>query len=349
VKTLPSRLEPVLTPRIWGAHSLAPLFPEYSALKEAVGEVWLTGDDCLFADGPFAGRRLADAWKEFPEEWAGESAPRSAPFPLLVKFLFPEDKLSVQVHPDDDYARRHEAPPGVGKTEMWYAVTVRPPAEVLVNLKLEVQKEQFRRAIAEGTVEECLERTVLRAGDVVFVPAGTVHTIGPGVTLCEIQQNSDLTYRVFDYNRLDAEGKPRPLHIEKALDVIHFGEQDGGKIEPVRLSRGGLAQSHYVACRYFVTEKWEFSERIAAATSKEHFDLLIFIEGCGAIECCGEALPYAPAQAWLVPASLGAYQIAPASSTSLLRTYVPVRVADVARRLADQGVPESAWSRLIYP
>src|SRR5579862_5001950 len=235
----PARLEPVFSPRPWGARSLAPFFPEKTGLAEPVGEAWMTGDECLFANGPFAGQKLGDAWPQMPPEWAGTRADTRAAFPLLVKFIFPEEKLSVQVHPDDSYAAAHEsAAGGRGKTEMWYAVRARPGAEVLVGLKLEVTRESFQRAINDGTAEDCLVRVPVSAGDAIFVPAGTAHTIGPGLVLCEVQQNSDLTYRVYDYNRRDAQGRARELHIDKALDVMRFGKQLGGKVQPLSVNRG---------------------------------------------------------------------------------------------------------------
>ncbi len=349
MKLSPVRFEPIFLPRIWGARSLAPLFPEKIALEPPIGEVWLTGNDCGFASGPLAGRKLGEVWREMPQEWTGSRVQHDGPFPLLVKFLFPAEKLSIQVHPDDDYARRHEAAAGgQGKTEMWYVVAARAGAEVMVGLKPGVTPDSFRRAVVDGTVEECLARIPVHPGDVIFVPAGTAHTIGPGAVLCEIQEHSDITYRVFDYNRLTPEGKPRPLHIEQALAVINFGEQSGGKLEPVHITRGPLTESYFIACRYFATEKWEFAERIAAVTQPEHFDLLITVAGSGRIEFGQSAADYAPAQVWLLPAALGAYQIAPQSPTTLLRTYVP-DVNDFVRRLADQRVEESAWSRLVYP
>ena len=145
--------------------------------------------------------------------------------PLLVKFIFPEDNLSVQVHPDDDYARAHEADAGgVGKTEMWYAVSAREGAGVRLGFNPAVTPQSFERAIKEGTAEKCLRRLGVRAEDAFFVPAGTPHTIGPGMVLCEVQQHSDITYRVFDYNRIGPDGAPRPLHIRKALEVMKFGD-----------------------------------------------------------------------------------------------------------------------------
>ena len=330
-------------------NSLAPLFPDKHDLKDKIGEAWLTGEKCRFADGPFAGRTLDEAWREMPTEWAGTKISRKEAFPLLVKFIFTGEKLSVQVHPDDEYASRHEQQAGGrGKTEMWYCVSARPGAEVLVGLKPGVTRESFRRAIAEGTAEECVERIPLHAGEAIFVPAGTVHTIGPGLVLCEIQEQSDLTYRVYDYNRRNAAGETRPLHIEKAMDVIRFGEQRGGKIQPVKFERGTAGETYFVSCRYFAAEKWEFSDRVAATTSPEHFDLLITLAGRGAIEFGAERIAYAPAQIWFVPAALGKYEIVPEIHSTLLRTYVPAGPDEFARRLTERGVSEAERSRLVY-
>ena len=329
--------------------SLAPLFPEKSNLSEPIGEAWLTGVECRFANGPFAGKKLGEAWGEMSAKWTGTSIDCSANFPLLVKFLFTKEKLSVQVHPDDDYAARYEsAAGGRGKTEMWYVLRAEPGAEVFAGLKPEVTREKFLRAIADDTAEECLARVPVRAGDAIFVPARTAHTIGAGLVLCEIQEYSDLTYRVYDYNRRDAQGKSRELHIEKALDVMRFGRQEGGKIVAVRADRGGLAETYFLACRYFATEKWEFEERIEAGTTAEHFDLLVFLEGNGTIECGRESFEYGPAQAWLIPAVLGAYKLVPRPRTSLLRAYVPSDTNEFVRRLEERGVDRAAGSKLVY-
>ncbi|HXX43688.1 MAG TPA: class I mannose-6-phosphate isomerase [Candidatus Acidoferrales bacterium] len=345
----PARLEPIFSPRPWGAPSLAPYFPEMSNLAEPIGEAWLTGNDCRFASGPFAGRKLGEAWPKMPAEWAGSAVDHASDFPLLVKFIFPGDKLSVQVHPDDEYAALHEqAAGGRGKTEMWYAVDARPGAEVLVGLKPNVTREDFRRAIADGTAENCLEHVPLRAGDAVFVPAGTAHTIGPGLVLCEIQEQSDLTYRVYDYNRRDAKGQTRPLYVEKALEVMRFGRQFGGKVEPVPMRRGPNVETHYAICKYFAATHWTMAERIEATTSREHFDLLIFLEGKGQILWGAERASYGPAQVWLIPAALGRFEFAPEGRTTLLRTYVPGDLNQLKRTLAGQGVSEEQWLRLLH-
>ncbi|HSY58494.1 MAG TPA: type I phosphomannose isomerase catalytic subunit [Terriglobales bacterium] len=346
----PARLEPIFSPRLWGSLSLAHYFPDKSNLAEPLGEAWLTGSECRFASGPFQGQTLGAAWPKMPAEWTGTNADRNAAFPLLVKFIFTEEKLSVQVHPDDEYAAQHEkAAGGRGKTEMWYAVRARPGAQVMVGLRPGVTRENFERAIGAGTAEDCLQHATLQAGDAVFVPAGTAHTIGPGLVLCEIQEQSDLTYRVYDYSRRDTHGRARELHIQKALDVIRFGQQSGGKIEPARVKRDSVEETYFIACRCFATEKWEFAERAVAETSREHFDLVIILEGSGKFEWSDLSANYAPAQAWLVPAALGKYALEPSSPTALLRTYVPRDANEFLHRLKSRGVEESAVSRLVHP
>ncbi|HVB88050.1 MAG TPA: type I phosphomannose isomerase catalytic subunit [Candidatus Dormibacteraeota bacterium] len=349
VAICPARLEPTFSPRPWGARSLAPFFPEKSGLAEPIGEAWMTGNESRFATGPFARQALSKAWPSMPLEWTGTALKRDGAFPLLVKFIFAEEKLSVQVHPDDLYAAKHEqAAGGRGKTEMWYALRAWPGAEVMVGLKSDVTRSAFQNAIVGGTAENCLERVSVREGDAIFVPAGTAHTIGAGLVLCEIQQHSDLTYRVYDYNRHDAQGRTRELHIEKALEVMRFGQQEGGKIEPVSARCGTLEKTFFAACRYFATEKWEFPERITARSSREHFDLLIVLSGEGDFSFAEKRAAYGPAQVWMIPAALGKFEMAPKSRTSLLRTYVPASLDDYRRELAAAGVSEAEQSRLVH-
>ncbi len=309
----------------------------------------MTGSESRFANGPFKGQTLAQAWQVMSPEWTGTDVPRSASFPLLVKFIFTEEKLSVQVHPDDAYAAVHEqAAGGRGKTEMWYAVRARPGAGVMVGLRPEVTADSFRSAIADGTAEGCLRHVPLREGEAIFVPARTVHTIGPGLVLCEIQQQSDLTYRVYDYGRRDAQGRSRELHIEKALAVMRFGQQSGGKMEPAKVQNGALTRTFMAACKYFATERWESAERFETASSSEHFEIFVTLEGTGQIYFGAERVEYGPAQAWLIPAALGKIAMKPVMRTSLLRTYVPESLDAARRELARAGLAESEISRLVH-
>ena len=348
----PARLAPIFVPRVWGTCDLSPLFPDHAQEEEAIGEVWLTGSACEVATGEFAGRALGDVWPSMPEEWTGTTLRGLPRIPLLVKFIFPEDKLSVQVHPKDDYTRAHEsAAGGVGKTEMWYVMSAREGAAVRVGFEPGVARESFERAIADGTAEDCLSRVPVHAGDAIYVPAGTPHTICPGMVLCEVQQHSDITYRVFDYNRVGADGKPRELHVRKALEVMRFGDAadpDAGLCSPSRAAKSGVTQIFYAACRYFATERWDFRERLSSQTSPERFDLLVVLEGSGRIEFAGGNEPFAQAEVWLLPAALGAYKLTPDSAASVLHTYVP-DLGQMAKYLKDRyGLSESDCSRLIH-
>lgn len=318
-------------------------------LAEPIGEAWMTGGESRFANGPFSGQTLAQAWPAMPPEWTGSAVARDAVFPLLVKFIFTEEKLSVQVHPDDAFAARHEqAAGGRGKTEMWHAVRARPGAEVMVGLQPEITPEDFRVAMEKGTAENCLQHVPLRPGESMFVPAGTAHTIGPGLVLCEIQEQSDLTYRVYDYNRRDAQGRVRPLHIEKALAVMRFGAQRGGKVQPATIGCGTMQKTFIAACPYFATEKWEFAEQVEVESSRAHFDLMIVLEGRGKIHFGAEQTRYDPAQVWMIPAALGKLQMTPESRTSLLRTYVPESLETIRRELASAGLGDAQISELVH-
>jgi mannose-6-phosphate isomerase len=349
VSVSPSRLAPVFVPRIWGSRSLAPFFDSALAAAEPIGEVWLTGDSCTFASGPFRGRALGEVWPYLPPEWTGSLLRGTPRIPLLVKFIFPEQKLSVQVHPNDEYARKNEAAAGgTGKTEMWYAVEARPDAELRLGLEPDVTPEGLRQALAGADVERCLSRLSVQAGDAFFVPAGTVHTIGPGMLLCEVQQHSDVTYRVFDFNRKKADGSMRSLHIEQAMDVMRFGPQRAGKLPGVQIQTGSLQRTYLAACSHFATEIWEFAQTIDAKTCPEHFELLVFLSGAGRVHWGTQSMPFNPGEAWMLPAALGGYQLITESSTKLLRTYVP-DLEQLPRKFAAEGLNELQRSVILRP
>jgi mannose-6-phosphate isomerase len=343
---MPSRLEPLLVRRIWGRLWLDPLYAASQELAEPVGEVWLTGEDCRFADGPFAGKPLGQAWREMSREWKGTRFERTDTFPLLVKFLFPDLALSIQVHPDDEYAAQHESGAG-GKTEMWYAVAAEAGAEVLVGFKPGVDEKTVRRSIVDDSIENCLQRLPVSTGDTVYVPAGTVHAIGPGQIFCEIQESSDVTYRLFDYNRTDARGNRRELHVEKALDVIRFDQPGAGKTRALVQNVGPIELSYLAACRYFATERWRFVEPIELASSEDHFDLLIFLSGRGEIVVGEERREFQHGETWFVPAKFPGFRLAPATDVTLLRTYVP-DIDALARNLLREGVTREQLSGFLF-
>ena len=344
----PSRLDSTIDRRLWGMRNLAPLFPELAGQDPPIAEMWLTGASCRIASGPLAGEELGEAWRRMPAGWKGARCASHDQIPLLVKFLFPGEKPSIQVHPDDAYAAEHEAARGGrGKTEMWHVLATSPGAELLLNLRPGVTPDSFRRAIDDATLESLIARVPVLAGDTIFVPPGTVHTIGGGIMLCEIMEQSDITYRVYDYKRKGPDGRERPLHVQQALDVINFGEQLGEKVRPVRHAARGLVIDCLAACRYFATERWEFSGRIGGVTSPGSFELLVILSGSGRLESGGQKQPYSRMQLWFLPAALGAYQLDSAEPTVLLHTFVPDLDA-YCRRLADLGIPGDDWSRIIH-
>ena len=345
----PSRLAPIFVPRIWGSRNLAPLFDSAPAATEPIGEVWLTGDRCTFASGPLSGRSVGESWTGLSAEWKGSRLEASQRIPLLLKFLFPEEKLSVQVHPDDEYARQHEAAAGgTGKTEMWYAVAARPGAELRLGLEPGITPEIFRQALNDSDVERCLSRLSVETGDAFFVPAGSAHTIGPGVLLCEVQEHSDITYRIFDYNRPQADGSSRPLHLRQALDVLQFGPQRCGRAHgvQVQVQQGSAKKTYLAACPYFATEIWEFAAAMDGKTCPDRFELLVPLEGHGRIRWRSESMPYLPGEAWMLPAALGEFQLVARSATRLLRTYVP-DLEQLSRELAEHHLSLSQRTAIL--
>ncbi|HEY1925242.1 MAG TPA: type I phosphomannose isomerase catalytic subunit [Candidatus Acidoferrum sp.] len=325
MKPAPQRLEPTFSPRIWGARSLAPLFPEKSNLAEPLGEAWVTGLDCKIATPEFRGKTLRDAWRDMPVDWRGAQFSANEEFPLLVKFIFPTDMLSLQVHPDDAYAAAHEkAAGGRGKTEMWHIVSADPGSHLLLGLKPGADKKAFLAGLKDNSLESLFQTVPIRAGDSIFVPPGTLHAIGPGVVVCEVQEYSDLTYRVYDYGRVDAQGKPRELHIEKALDVTNFGPGRGGKTTDVLLPVAGTAKrSLLAACSFFAVEKWIVESSCKFRTNAAHFDLLTSLSGCGVLNSCGREFPVEPGSCWLLPANLGEWHFAANEPATFIRAYVP--------------------------
>lgn len=341
MKPAPQRLDPFFSPRIWGAHSLAPLFPDKSNLAEPLGEAWVTSLDCKIATPEFRGKTLREAWRDMPVDWRGTQFSASEEFPLLVKFIFPTDMLSLQVHPDDDYAAVYEkAAGGRGKTEMWHIVSAEPGSHLLLGLKPGADKTAFLTGLKDNSLESLFQSIPVRAGDSIFVPPGTPHAIGPGMIVCEVQEYSDLTYRVYDYGRVDAQGKPRELHIDKALEVTNFGPGHGGKTTEVTLPAPGSAKrSLLAACSFFATEKWSVETTCSFRTDAAHFDVLTSLSGRGVLHSGGREFPLEPGSCWLLPANLGEWQFAAGEPTTFIRAYVPnLDTLRVEARTAASGV-----------
>jgi mannose-6-phosphate isomerase len=348
VRPEPIRIDPIFSPRLWGSRSLASIYPEKTNLADPLGEAWLTGVDCKIASGPFTGQNLSDAWEAMPPEWRGTRMASVKDFPILVKFIFPQDKLSIQVHPNDAYAAAHEqGAGGKGKTEMWHAVSSEPAASLLLGLKPGTDKQKFLDALKDGKLEEIFLSHSVNAGDTFFVAAGTPHTIGPRMILCEVQEYSDLTYRLYDYGRVDGHGRPRELHIEKALDVMNFDAPTPAKLTALHLPGERVHKTLLAACPYFATERWEFRASVQVESTRDRFELFIILNGTGHIHWQGPPLPYHRGQCWFIPATLGSFSLQPEQSTSVIRTYVP-DLARLRTELRQAAIPETWLTQTIF-
>lgn len=256
----PFRIEPRFVSRVWGYRDLRPWYDRTAEGPDAIGEVWLTGDDCLIATGQHAGKSLAALFREEPQALLGKSAP-TPDSPLLIKVIFAREKLSVQVHPDDTLAQKYGQPRG--KTECWYALAADPGAQVATGLKPGVTLSQVKAGIHDGSLEKSLQILPIVQGDMVYVDAGTVHAIWPGSILLETQQNCDITYRMFDY------GRPRELHIEKSLEATRLVTR-AGKVAPrVLADRTTLVDEGYFCVERIPVEVSRTSTTLPGFDEKE--------------------------------------------------------------------------------
>lgn len=325
MKAYPLVLERQLKDRLWGGGRLASFLKLPQPYPERIAESWQVYASNRVLNGPCAGMTLAQVSASWGERLLGSLSPLryGLDFPLLAKFIDSEQDLSIQVHPDDAYAHRVEAGSGFhGKNEAWYILDAGPGAEIVYHLARPVTREQFQAAVGEGALLPLLHRQPVRAGEVVFVPAGILHSIGAGVTLFEIQQKSDLTYRVYDYGRLGADGKPRPLHLDKALDVIAFDRQPPSLAGPLELDPSG-EKLLLVACRHFAMERWRPGTRLTDQTRPSSLEIMTLTAGSLELSWRGGSLERQAGESVVLPASLGDYEIVPRPGLELLRCYVP--------------------------
>lgn len=321
----PLLMLPGFDPRPWGTQDLSPIYPNHK-FDEKIGEAWLSGDDCKVASGPLTGKTLSRLSEEYKRELVGEAARDPGRFPLLLKFLFPHEKLSVQVHPDDAQAQRVGQP--WGKTECWYIAHAKPGAQIALGLKRGVTVQLLEEAIHQKRAEEVLNWINVYAGDMIYVAGGTVHTLGPGSVVVETQQQSDTTYRLYDY------GRPRELHLKDGMAAVKEKVNSGKVVRPAPLEMGsGPGKVRYaplVTAPYFVVEMFEAKEPVFAVTrddsGKSSVQILVATEGCGMVEAPGmEAVTMAKGDAVVLPACLEEFAVRPQWALEFLRAYVPGR------------------------
>jgi mannose-6-phosphate isomerase len=317
----PFLMLPGFDPRPWGTHDLSPIYPNRQ-FEEKIGEAWLTGDDCKVANGPLMGQTLAQLSEKYQRELVGDAARDARRFPLLLKFLFPHEKLSVQVHPDDEQARRMGQP--WGKTECWYVAHAKPGSKVALGLKPGVTLVQLEQSIQENRAEDVLNWLNVFTGDMIYVAGGTVHTLGPGSVIVETQQQSDTTYRLYDY------GRPRELHLKAGLASVKLNPASGKVMRPapVQVSGSNNRRAALVAAPYFVVDMFEMKDVQELSTrdelGKSSAQILVAVEGCGVVEAPGgEPVTFAKGDAVVVPASVGTFTVRPQWMLEFLRARVP--------------------------
>jgi mannose-6-phosphate isomerase len=308
--------------------------------------VWVTDDVSRFLNGPAAGKTLAEASEKFGPELHGKSWP-GCRFPLLAKYIFTSDWLSVQVHPDDAYAAVHD-PGNLGKCEMWYFLNADPDATILLGLKPGVTKQQLLPVFKDGTSRDFLQSFRPQPEEAVFLPPGIVHALGPGLLLFEVEENSDLTYRLDDFGRPGLDGKPRPLHLEKGLDVIRPEFPPQRDLPRVEFKEKYGIRRFVLACRFFALE--ELSVRLSATfhSTPERVEVLSITKGEGRIEDEAGWLAYRPGDTWLIPPAANLYRLVPRDDTRLLKFYVPDTERDFREPLKRRGISSEKIRQIVF-
>ncbi|MGZ9583499.1 type I phosphomannose isomerase catalytic subunit [Paenibacillus marinisediminis] len=317
----PLKFQPVFQERVWGGRALEQFGLE---LPEGhIGEGWMIGDHpngtTKVVNGEFAGKGLDEVREAIGKEWFGTKgfSEKNGRFPLLIKLLDCNDDLSVQVHPTDDYAG---LPTGeLGKTEMWYVLDAKPGAKLIYGLKDGVDRAAMAQAIEEGRIMEVLQEVPVQAGDSLYIPAGTVHALCAGVVVAEIQQNSDTTYRLYDYNRPGLDGKPRALHVEDSLNVTAYEGAGATRMTTDHAKPNEWLQ--LAESPYFIVEKGIVRAPWELATTPESFVILVICEGTGSLKWADGSIDLNAGECLLLPANLGAYTLD--GNCTVLRSVAP--------------------------
>lgn len=320
----PLKFSPVLKDKIWGGTKMKTVLQKKSD-SAILGESWeisgLPGDESIVTNGYLAENSLADLLEIYMGELVGEEiyAAFENNFPLLFKFIDANDNLSIQVHPDDQLAQTRGI--GLGKTEMWYVVDAEPGAFLILGFEKDVSPREYQSALENDEVESLLKKVEVKKGDVFFIPAGLVHAIGKGLLIAEIQQSSDTTYRIYDYNRRDDKGNYRDLHISEALEAIDFSRY----VNKDRLNREELNESmDLVVCPYFTTHKLVLDNTMRLNYEEiDSFKVYMCLEGEYILETPGnEQVHVLKGETILVPASITELILYPRTKTTLLEVYI---------------------------
>ena len=321
----PLKFEPLLKSVVWGGDKIVP-YKGIESTSKNVGESWelsaVSGNESVVANGEFAGRNIVELIKEYKADLLGEKvyAESGDTFPILVKFIDARDDLSIQVHPDDELAAaRHNG--SKGKTEMWYVVKTDEGAHLMSGMSQKITPEEYVRRIEDNTITDVLCDYKVKEGDVFFLPAGRVHSIGRGCFIAEIQQTSDITYRIYDFGRVGLDGKPRELHVEQSKDAVDYSVLDDYKTsytpelnKPVSL----------VECNYFKTHLLDLTETVEVPVkANDSFMIVICLEGAGKLtDSNGCSLNLKQGETVLVPASIDSVLLIPLEKMKALTCFI---------------------------
>ncbi|GKU84870.1 mannose-6-phosphate isomerase, class I [Niallia sp. NCCP-28] len=304
-KNEPIFLQPVFQERIWGGKKLKTEF-SYNIPSEETGEAWVISahphGPSIIANGPLAGKSLADVWNEHGELF-NKLPDNQEEYPLLVKILDAADNLSVQVHPNDQFAREVEKVP-YGKTECWYVLSAEEDAELVLGHHA-LSQEELAQMMDEGQWDQLLKHVKVKAGDFVYVPSGTIHAIGKGIMILETQQSSDITYRVYDYDRTDGAGNKRELHLERAKQVTTVPHQDA-KTESKETTIGDLAEKKLVEEQYFTVYHWQLNGKASLKLTQDFLQVSV-IQGKAAITIEGNSFSLEKGSHFLLPSGVQEY------------------------------------------
>jgi len=322
----PLRFEPIYQYRLWGGRRLSGLLSAPLPGDGPIGEAWLLSDrddhQSRVANGPLRGQTIGELMEEFRGQLMGKLAPRFHRFPLLLKFLDAREMLSVQVHPSD--AHPDLIPAGeTGKTEAWVVIEAGNRSRIYAGLKPGTTASDLRHSLVDGTIANHLVNIVPKPGNGVFIPAGTVHTLGGGVVVFEVQQNSDVTFRLYDWGHVDAKtGEPRPLQIDQALASVDFADSNGGLVTPSVMTTTLVERERLFDCEHFLL--WRLrGESPFNVGAAEMPRVLVCIGGSGWLESAGSAYGIEKGEVWLLPAAAGACVFHPNSAVSMLEIAIP--------------------------
>lgn len=304
------KLSPAFKDYLWGGTKLRDVYGK-NCDYDKVAESWELSTHpagkSVICGGEFDGLALDEYIEKLGRTVLGTNCERFEEFPVLIKFIDAKQPLSVQVHPSDEYALRVEGE--YGKTEMWYVMASEPGASLYFGVNRELTKEEFKQHIENNTLTDVLYKADVKPGDVFFIKSGTIHAIGAGILICEIQQNSNTTYRVYDYARRGADGKLRELHVEKAIEVSSLVPSDTADKQSKPESICGGTKTELASCEYFTTEKYEIDGEAELNVDDSSFVSLVVTEGCGTAVCEENSVEFKAADSLFAPAGLGKVKI----------------------------------------